>query len=112
MTPARVTLGRDLLQHFKPFSAHAVFACREASGIASRCRQAFDIAAADRIGDLDEHDRYGARACSSGPNVEVPLARMTSGVSATSSAAWRRMSSDLIPSPAGLDTDIVADGPS
>ena len=50
-------------------------------------------------------------ACSNGPTVEAPWARMTSGASAANSAACLRMSAALARGPAGVDPHVAADGP-
>ena len=50
-------------------------------------------------------------ACSNGPTVEAPWARMTSGASATNSAAYLRMSVGIAVRPAGVDPHVAADGP-
>src|SRR5262249_3351088 len=47
---------RDLLEQFQPFPADAVFQIDKSRGVAARARQALDEAAADRIGDVYEHD--------------------------------------------------------
>ena len=49
-------------------------------------------------------------ACSNGPTVELPAARMTSGASATNSAACLRMSAAL-PRPSGIDPHVAPIGP-
>ncbi len=50
-------------------------------------------------------------ACSNGPTVEAPWARMTSGASAANSAACLRISAALAVGPAGVDPHVAADGP-
>src|SRR5262245_4006803 len=51
----------DLLERFQPFGAYAVLELNEAGGIAARPCHALDEAAADRVGDVVENDRYVAR---------------------------------------------------
>ena len=53
--------GRDLLEQFQPFSAHAIFEQGKSGGVASRPRQACDEAGADGIADTHEHDGHLAR---------------------------------------------------
>src|SRR5262249_6365855 len=53
-------VGRDLLNHFKPLYTDRGLGCREACDVTAGPRQARDKALACRIGDLDEHDWYGA----------------------------------------------------
>ena len=84
---------RDLLEQLQPFPAQAVFELHEAGGVAARPRQALDEAGADRIGDIREHDRHGAGRLQQRRQGRVPAARMTSGASATNSAAYLRMAS-------------------
>ena len=48
-------------------------------------------------------------ACSNGPTVEAPWARMTSGASATNSAACLRMSVGIARAPAIVDPHVAAD---
>ena len=83
---------RDLLEQLQPFPADAVFENAETGGVAARPRQAVDEAGADRIGDDVNTIGTVRVACSNGPNVGVPWVRMTSGASATNSAACLRMS--------------------
>ena len=45
-----------MLEQFQPFPADAVFQIDKSRGVAARARQALDEAAADRIGDVYEHD--------------------------------------------------------
>ena len=49
--------------------------------------------------------------CSNCPTVEPPEARMTSGASATNSAACRRMSPGIGSGPADIDLQVAADRP-
>ena len=82
--------GRDLLEQFQPFSADAVFEKHETGGVAARARQAVDEAGGDRIAMIGNTIGTVRVACSNGPTVAVPEARMTSGASATNSAAYLR----------------------
>ena len=87
---------RDLLEQLQPFPADAVFERHESSGVAARPRQALDEAGADRIDEDREtrSARCGSPAATA-PTVEPPCASMTSGASATNSAACLRMASAL-----------------
>jgi hypothetical protein len=51
---------RNLLEQLQPFPADAVFVLHETGGVAARPRQTRHEARANRIDDLDEHDRHGA----------------------------------------------------
>ena len=84
---------RDLLEQLQPFPAHAVFEQEETGDIAARPRQAIDEAGADRIDDIREYDRHGAGHPQQRPQYPLPVARMTSGASATNSAACLRLRS-------------------
>src|SRR6516162_8816795 len=53
--------GRNLFEQLQPFPSQAVFERHETGGIAAWPRQTIDEAGADRIDDLREHDRHGAR---------------------------------------------------
>ena len=86
---------RDLFEQFQPFPAQAVFELHKAGGVAARPRQAIDEAGADRIGDTTNTIGTVRVACSNGPTGALPEARMTSGASATNSAAYLRMWSAL-----------------
>ena len=90
-TAARVTPGAICFEQLQPFPAQAVFEHRETSGVAARPRQAVDEAGADRIGDVANTIGTVRVACSNGPTAAPPAARMTSGASATSSAACLRI---------------------
>ena len=103
---------RDLFEQFQPFPAHAVFENHKAGGVAARPRQAIDVAGADRIGD----DRRTRSARCGSPAATAPSrwrqqARMTSGASATNSAACLRISVGIARGPAGVDPHVAADGP-
>src|SRR5262249_51244140 len=52
-------MGRDLLQQFKPFPAHAVFKHRKAGRIAAGVRQTRNKAPAHWIGRIHKHDWHG-----------------------------------------------------
>ena len=52
--------GRDLFKQFRPFSTQTLLEMDKASGVAARPGQASDVAVADWINGLREHDRYGA----------------------------------------------------
>src|SRR5262245_39783668 len=58
-TTARVTLG--VLEQFEQFAAHAIFEQGKTGGVAARARKACNITGADRVRDLNEHDRHSAR---------------------------------------------------
>src|SRR5262249_8986892 len=89
---------RDLLEQLQPFRPDTVFVHEKASRIAARPRQTLDITGgngsptpANTVGTVRVASSNGARAT-------LEEARMTSGASATSSAAYLRMVSGL-PSP-------------
>ena len=50
----------DLFEQLQIFPAHAVFHIGKTGGVTARPRQAIDVARADRIVGLREHDRHGA----------------------------------------------------
>ena len=86
--------ARSALSSSSHFPLDAIFEQREAGGIAARPRQALDEAGADRVGDGHEYDRHGASRLLQRRNGRgCQLARMTSGASATNSAAYLRMRS-------------------
>src|SRR3954465_4856793 len=60
-TPARVTLGAICFSTSSHFPLTPYSLVEKPVALPPGFPQAFDIAAADRISDLDEHDRYGAR---------------------------------------------------
>jgi|SRR5215207_7752284 len=80
---------RDLLEQFQPFAAGAVFELREAGGVTTGPRQAFDESRADRIDDIDEYDGTERLECN-GAVAALPVARMTSGKREINSAASLR----------------------
>ena len=99
---------RDLLEQFQPFAAQAVFELDETGGVAARPRQALDQAGADRVGDIANTIGTVRVACSNGRRSTLPAARMTSGASATNSAAYLRMRS-ASPRPTIVDPHVAAD---
>src|SRR5215468_7506960 len=78
---------RDLLKQFQPFPAGAVFEQEEPGGVAAGPRHTVDVPGPDRVGNACEHDRHGASRLQQDAHGGVPPARMTSGASATNSAA-------------------------
>src|SRR5262249_27460427 len=52
--------GRNLFEHFDPFGAERKLKYRESGNVSARTRQACDQALTKRVGDREEHDRYGA----------------------------------------------------
>ena len=74
---------------------------RESGDVAARPRQAVDKAGADRIGDDREHDRHGAGRLQQRRHGRSAVARMTSGASATNSAACLAKRSAACPRPSG-----------
>ncbi len=91
-TAARVTPGAISLSSSSHFPLMLYSNCNEAGGVAARSRQTFDEAGADRI---DRPTRTRSVRCGSpaatAQSDAVPVARMTSGASATNSAACLRM---------------------
>src|SRR5262249_28285657 len=79
--------GRDFFEQLQPFSADAIFEHGEPGRIATGARQAFNEAGTDRVDDL--HDTIGmARViCCSAATLALVADEMTSGASATNSAA-------------------------
>jgi hypothetical protein len=99
------------LEQFQPFPADAELENNKSGGVAARPRQAFDEAAADRVGDIHEHNWHGTgrllqrqhgRAADGQDNVRpgrdqfrcVPASTVRIG-----------------PSPASVDPHVAADGP-
>ena len=95
-TATRVTPGAICLSSSSHFPLKLYSNCDKAGGVAARPRQAIDEAGADRIGDdqRTRSARCGSPAATA-PRSRLPWARMTSGASATNSAAYLRMSSAL-----------------
>ena len=54
-------LGRSLLEHLKPLATQRRLVTGETRDIAAGVSQTSNKAAADRIADTDEHDRYTSR---------------------------------------------------
>src|SRR5262249_25965548 len=79
---------RDLFEQFQPFCAETVFPRRKSSDVAAWAREAVNKAGADRIRHQHENDRHGASYLLQRPS--WPVARITSGASATNSAAYCR----------------------
>ena len=48
---------RDFFEHRKPLAGNTVLVQQQSREVAARTRQAGDEAGADRIGDVNEHDR-------------------------------------------------------
>ena len=67
-TATRVMPGAISLSSSNHFRAQCVFELDETGGVAARPRQAIDVAGADRIDGLHEHDRYGAARLLNGPD--------------------------------------------
>jgi hypothetical protein len=65
------------------------------SGVAAGPCQAINEPTADRVGNDHEYNWHGSGVCSNGPKVELPVARMTSGLSPTNSVAYLRVLSAL-----------------
>src|SRR5215467_1503101 len=82
---------RNLLQQLQPFSAQAVFIRHEAgrARLSTKPAPTGSPTTGNTIGTVRV-------ACSNGPTVEAPKARMTSGASAANSAACLRMSATLV----------------
>ena len=93
-TATRVTPGAICLSSSSHFPPMLIFERHEPGGVAARPRQAVDEAGADWIDDI-KHDRHGAGRLQQRPHGALPMARMTSGASATNSAAYLRMASAL-----------------
>ena len=101
---------RDLLEQFQPFPAQAVFELIKPvvlppgrARLSTKPAPTGSATTANTIGTVRV-------ACSNGPTVEVPGARMTSGASATNSAACLRISTAL-PWPSGCRSARCGRGP-
>src|SRR4051812_20542399 len=78
----------DLPEQLQPFPADAEFKRDEPGGVSTRPRQTINETGADRIDDDREHDWYGTGRL-------LQCRGMTSGASATNSAAYLRVSAAL-----------------
>ena len=87
--------GHNLLEQLQPFSAQIVFELQEACDVAARPCQAIDEAGADRSATAVNTIGRVRVACNNGAMAAVPLAKMTSGASATNYAACLRILSAL-----------------
>ena len=108
-TATRVTRGAISLSSSSHFPLMPYSNEDEAGDVAAWPRQAVDKAGADRVGDIREHDRHGAgrlQQCRHGSGCRS--ARMTSGASATNSAAYLR-SGRHRRAPAIVDPHVAAD---
>jgi hypothetical protein len=56
--PNTIYRRRKLLEQFQPFHDDRILIKREAGGVATGSRQTWDEPTADRIADLNEHNRY------------------------------------------------------
>src|SRR5215831_14109831 len=84
--------GRDLFEHLQPFPAQTVFVRDEPSGIAARSRARLSTKPAPTgSGTITNTTGTVRVACSNGATPALPLARMTSGASATISSVFLRM---------------------
>ena len=77
----------NLLEQFQPFQGDGVLEEGKAGYVAARPRQAFNQAKADRIGHLGKHHRDGPGLPMQWHAADVGAPKITSGFSATSSAA-------------------------
>ena len=91
--PPLAPLACDLLEQFQPFPAQAIFILDKARGVAAR-RARLSTKPAP-TGSATAVNIIGTVrvACINGPTCEVSLAKMTSGASATNSAAYLRVRS-------------------
>jgi hypothetical protein len=97
----------------QPFSAQGVLELGEAGGVAARPRQARDVAGADRVDALHEHDRDVAarllnlrhdRRCTSAGHNDVGREREQFRRRPAQARAIAR-------GPAGVDLQVLAGGP-
>src|SRR5207245_2696152 len=85
----------DLLEQLQPFPAQAVLELQKAGSVAAWPCQALDETGANRSGTNANTIGTVRVACSNGPTEAPPVVKMTSGASATNSAAYLRASSAL-----------------
>src|SRR5262245_32110054 len=85
--------GRKLFEQFQPLPAEAVCEVGKAGDVTARLRQTLDEPAGDCVNDRREHVGTLRVACCNAATLGLPEARMTSGASATNSAAYLRKSS-------------------
>ena len=104
-------VGRDLLEQFQPFAADAVFEAEKPvvlppgrARLSTKPPPTGSTTLANTIGTVRV-------ACCNGPTVAAARARMTSGASATNSAAYLRMSFGIARGPAIVDPHVAAVGP-
>ena len=109
-TATRVTPGAISLSSSSHFPLMLYSNAVKPGGVAARPRQAVDEAGADRIGDAarTRSARCGSPAATP-PRSRLPAARMTSGASATNSAAYLRNASASPAAPADVDPHVAAD---
>src|SRR5262249_19520015 len=82
---------RDLFEQLEPFSAEAVLEHGKSSGVAARTRQLSANPAPTGSTILTNTIGTVRVVCWSAPIAALPEARMTSGASPTTSAAYRRL---------------------
>ena len=102
---------RDFLEHLKPFPAHPVFERGKSGGVPHRLCQACDIAAADRIGDIHEHDWHGSARLLQRPHDRT--ARSQDDFRGECDQFGRVLTNaiGIAPAPAGIDSQVVAFAP-
>src|SRR5262249_14876882 len=89
--------GANFFKQFQPFCGDGIFEDGKAGGVAARVRQALDVAGPDRVSDKRKHNRQERVACSNGAMAGLDWDKMTSGASATNSAAYLRRVSASMP---------------
>ena len=82
----------NLFEQLQPFPARCHIRTGKSGSIAARPRQVVDVTGADRVGDCTNTIGTVRVACSNGAMAAPPVARMTSGASATNSVAYLRTS--------------------
>ena len=103
--------GRDLLEQLQPFRAQLY--SNKRNPVALPPGRAKLSTRPEPTGSTTTGNTIGTVrvACSARPTVAAPWARMTSGASATNSAACRRISVSVGAGPAGVDPHVAADRP-
>ena len=91
-TATRVTFGAISLKSSSHFAVDTIFDHRKSGGVSTRSREAIDEAGADRVAGHREYDGDGTGRLQQ-RSYGRSTARMTSGASATNSAACLRMRS-------------------
>jgi hypothetical protein len=103
--------GRNLLEQFQPFRAHAVFELDKTGRVTARPRHAFDQATADRVNDIHKHDWHDFSCL-----LQRPRVRSAGGYDdlRLEIDQFRRISTNAVGiagAPPVVNLQIAADGP-